>query len=297
MEQGTGLILAANGKPFSDQDAARIKAQVISHELGEPYNVISHPSGGYAIRRVDNAGQTVSEKKPAANEKPPSTNTAFSQTRGPTSQEIGGENPFNIQSPIVQTRERPVSISRPSAGPIAIDRNIETDVQFRTLVLRPAWRGFWKLHILGFAGLVVALAPTGFLLHILHLPPEHVSSISRHGMIPLLSFLGLTASLTAFAYAVYGRYAYRFTAKPELLESCFGIFARKSVRAEYAHIRSIDVDQGIIDRILNVGTVEVSTAATADAEVIFQGISDPMAMQEEISRRRRHGKAGRLGDE
>jgi membrane protein YdbS with pleckstrin-like domain len=297
MEQATGLILAANGKPFSDQDAARIKAQTITRELGEPYDVITHPTGGFAIRRGDSTPtQSSTDKQQDTDKKKPAENP-FSQSRGITSGDSSTENPFNIQAPTSHQRDNHVTKQSPATETPSTDRDVKAEAKFRTLVLRPAWRGFWKFHLLAICGFIVGLAPTGVLRHILQLPPETVASITRYGMIPLLSFMGISGALTAIAYAVYGRYANRFTAKAELLESCYGIFARKSVRAEYAHIRSVDVDQGVIDRMLNIGTVEVSTAATADAEVIFAGILDPLAMQEEIYQRRKFEKSTRHADE
>lgn len=296
MEQAAGLILAANGNPFSDRDAARIKAQTISLELGEPYDVISHPTGGFAIRRAINATiKPASEMSPT--EKRPAAEARFSQGRGPIPGDSVSDNPFEIPTSPPLGQERPVTWTIQNTEKTAPSRSVESEADFQTLVLRPAWRGYWKLHLLSVTGLIVALFPSGVLLHIFQVPSEQVASIARYGMLPLLSLIGLTGALTAFTYAIYGRYANRFTAKPELLESCFGIFARKSIRAEYAHIRSVDIDQGVIDRILNIGTIEVATAATADAEVIFAGISDPLAMQEEIYRRRRFGRMGHHADE
>jgi uncharacterized membrane protein YdbT with pleckstrin-like domain len=61
-----------------------------------------------------------------------------------------------------------------------------------------------------------------------------------------------------------------------------GLFS-KSYREFLARdIRSIDIDQSMIARMVGIGDITLSTAATVDAAERIQGISDPHGLRELI---------------
>ena len=47
-------ILSADGSPFEDQDVAAMKRETLAHELGEAFEVVEHPTGGWAVVRSTN---------------------------------------------------------------------------------------------------------------------------------------------------------------------------------------------------------------------------------------------------
>ena len=51
-------------------------------------------------------------------------------------------------------------------------------------------------------------------------------------------------------------------------------------------IRSAETDQTILERLLNVGDVEVGTAATSEIEIVFAGVAAPQEVQDMIQRER-----------
>ena len=51
---------------------------------------------------------------------------------------------------------------------------------------------------------------------------------------------------------------------------------------KYRHIREIRVRQDIVERLLNYGNVEISTAAGAGTEVILMGIAYPHDFKEAL---------------
>jgi len=251
--ESTAYILAANGRPFSDQDAARIKARTLSEELGEPYQVVPHPSGGFAVS-PGVEGKKNGKDQPATSENP---------------------NPWNFENP-------PPTRKPPTRRMEAVAR---TEPVVATIHLRPAWRSMIRQFTLLLLGMLFALFPTGMLLHVLQINPDYVASIARFGTTPMISMLGLMTAASVGAYILYERYAHYYTVTPELVESRYGIISRKTVRAMYAHIRSVDVDQGIIERLLNVADVKIVTAATDEAVIKFRGMCSPMELREELSRR------------
>lgn len=61
-----------------------------------------------------------------------------------------------------------------------------------------------------------------------------------------------------------------------------GIIARNTNEIRLNNIRNLNVRQGAIERILNVGTVIVISAADGGAKVVFTGVQDPHGLKEKI---------------
>lgn len=61
-----------------------------------------------------------------------------------------------------------------------------------------------------------------------------------------------------------------------------GLISRKVSEIELKHIRDIRLTQGIFQRIFGIGSLELSSAGRAGAEVVFQGIPEPEVVKELI---------------
>jgi|GEM_PF-1182660 len=90
--------------------------------------------------------------------------------------------------------------------------------------------------------------------------------------------------LSVLAFRVYN---VRYSANERGLEAVQGILSLNQtiIRLRYEDVRSLEIDQTILERILNTGELEVGTAATAGVELIFDGVADPFALKAYIQRR------------
>ncbi len=72
------------------------------------------------------------------------------------------------------------------------------------------------------------------------------------------------------------------------IESCSGRLSMKQSvnRVRYEDIRGIDINQTIIERMLDVGSIEIGTAASADNEVLLYGIDAPYEIKDMLERER-----------
>lgn len=61
-----------------------------------------------------------------------------------------------------------------------------------------------------------------------------------------------------------------------------GIISRQVHEVGIRDIRAINVKQSILERLFRLGTVEVGSAGTAEIEVKFVGISDPISVRDMI---------------
>ena len=61
-----------------------------------------------------------------------------------------------------------------------------------------------------------------------------------------------------------------------------GLIANNTNEMEIRHIRGINLRQGVAERLLGIGTLEIISAADGGAEVVFSGISNPVAVKDQI---------------
>lgn len=66
-----------------------------------------------------------------------------------------------------------------------------------------------------------------------------------------------------------------------------GLLTKSYREFQVADIRSIDVDQSLIERIVGVGTITLSTAASVDASERIVGLPHPLAVREQLIAQRR----------
>ncbi len=93
---------------------------------------------------------------------------------------------------------------------------------------------------------------------------------------------GLFALLFIIGLAAIFRHRYQFTVTSSRVIMRVGLIAKNTNEIQLRHIRAINVRQGIVERILGIGTVEFSSAAGGGVEVLFKGISDPHGVKERI---------------
>ena len=83
---------------------------------------------------------------------------------------------------------------------------------------------------------------------------------------------------------IYRRVANLFYVEDGRVESRRGIIARDIRSIALADIRNINLKQGIVYRLLNVGALEFSSAAGAGIEVTWWGVKDPMGVKKRIEK-------------
>lgn len=57
-----------------------------------------------------------------------------------------------------------------------------------------------------------------------------------------------------------------------------GILSKQTSELRHTDIRNIQVVQGVFERMLKVGTLELSSAAQSDVEIVIKGVPDPQGL-------------------
>lgn len=109
--------------------------------------------------------------------------------------------------------------------------------------------------------------------------------------------LGVGVAIVVFAIAVVvgfiRRWATTYTVTNRRLHIKRGIIARRTQEAKLARVQNINTRQSVIERILQVGTVDFDTAGSGESEAdfAFVGVNDPLDMAHSIEVAQHHDPA------
>ena len=142
----------------------------------------------------------------------------------------------------------------------------------------PSWRSILGYYI---KGLITALiiAAIGYLLDGIGLGV---------GFILLVMAIVLVAGFIR-------RFATVYTITSERLRIKHGIIARHVQQTDIERVQNVNVNQSVIERLLQVGTVDFDTAGTDDSEFKFAGVEDPEEVVAAVDRAKKRPVARSLG--
>jgi len=103
------------------------------------------------------------------------------------------------------------------------------------------------------------------------------------------------APLSCWIHLLFKMYNVRYSADTRGVEAVVGILSlnQRIIRVRYEDVRSIETDQTVIERMLDVGDVEIGTAGTAGVELTLAGVGAPKEVQDMVQAER--DKRQRLG--
>ena len=87
--------------------------------------------------------------------------------------------------------------------------------------------------------------------------------------------IGTLVLIVLIILSIILRYRYLYTITDHRIIMRVGLIARNTNEIVTRHIRAINVRQSIVERLLDIGTIEFSTAAGEGIEVRFKGIREP----------------------
>lgn len=266
------MILDEHDMPFS-HGRARVVRDALNRETDKRYELVPVHWGG------QQAGYGVEQVDPDAPPEPP-------------------PRPPDDEEPSESLRQAAREYRAPaSAGEPPRDHPADADAEVPTYTLRPALRSVWPT-VLKFVLLLAVLAWTPEIVAWLGQLPDPVGAsiaewrmtIPGIGELPIVQaalsmILGIWMVLTAIRI-VFAIYYYRFTLDPDRVTVQTGIIARHRRTLRYANARIPTLEQGVIDRLIGIGEVRVSSAGGGETgEIRLHGIRRPLEVKEEIQRR------------
>lgn len=250
-------ILADGERPFADRDAATVKSKLLAAELGSSVqvNVVSLAEGGFAVR---------CERRAAAN-----TQTLPTP---PTSQAAA--------SPML-------SAARNTSAPAATAQ-VSAPTQYPDrFELAPAPRAFLSQQFFGLVGLALILQP-----HLFFKATSLQIPQGRAGVIALTMVFFAGIALAAISFS---RFLWVYLANSYLVDEA-GVqqiqwywersrLRRRAPRLNFSNLRSVDIEQTVMQMLLGVGTLKLASGGTDGYEVQLRFVRSPRKLQAEFQRR------------
>jgi membrane protein YdbS with pleckstrin-like domain len=216
---------------------------------------------------------------------------ATTQAVSPVAPELTEE-----QTPAAQsTPEAPASSAPASSQPAPpqpeASQGAAPDDDAPLLIVKPNIRGCWP-EILGaltfigvlyyLSGLIVQGYADMFTSATVDKIYQFNAAVNKSGF-----WLTISAAVALYLRILYVQHNEKLFLGNTYVELHRGIIARKRTRVSLDHIRSVDTDQKFIDRLLNIGSVQVATAGTGEKEVAVSRILDPIEVRNIINKQRK----------
>lgn len=127
------------------------------------------------------------------------------------------------------------------------------------------------------------LIPVGAALYVAPEAPFTLLGVSPAASLkPTLSWVGMGMAAWELLNVAYQRLAHKYVIDSDRVIERHGIIARRVTPLHIHHIRSTEVNQTIMGRLLGYGTVEMSAAGTGTSEARFDRVPRPMAVMAAI---------------
>jgi uncharacterized membrane protein YdbT with pleckstrin-like domain len=78
------------------------------------------------------------------------------------------------------------------------------------------------------------------------------------------------------------RVATVYTITDRRLNIKFGIIARKVQETRLQRVQNVNYDQGVYERIMQIGNVEFTTAGTDESNFVFSGVAQPEEVVQQV---------------
>jgi uncharacterized membrane protein YdbT with pleckstrin-like domain len=138
--------------------------------------------------------------------------------------------------------------------------------------LRPAWRSQFGLMLVAAALFALSLIPV----------LESFSTNATNSFFGAISLAFGVPLIVVVLMMLYRHYSSRYLIADGNIESSRGIIAREISSIQVEDVRNINVRQSILQRLLGYGDVEFSSAASAEAEVVFDDVANPIWVKEKV---------------
>ncbi len=157
----------------------------------------------------------------------------------------------------------------------------ETDQDFGELYLRPAIRSQLLALLLALLFFLASrsMEPLMLLLGLDHLRvlvyELSGKTFAWEPVISLFARLAFLSGLLILLRILYAVYSRTYFIGPWGVEATFGLIAKDQTRIEFKHMRGVKLRQGIVERLIGTGTIEIATSGSDGSEIRFMAIARP----------------------
>lgn len=257
VEIPVGAILTPDGQPFSDFDSADYKAQQMQHQTNDEFIVQALAARTFVVMpQLQQAKLKSAQSHDDAQEE-----EEFPYKHIPLNELTLKDFP----------PEHPVH----KCGLSRYKRYMKKNFKFK-----PAYRSMWPLLLMIMFGgacyfypvIMLNMLPADFVR-------ELVESVPAEKLTAGVSIFGAMLAAFASGKVIWLRIYRRYMLMPAYAKYEEGIIARSTTKIMYANIVNYDVNQSPLGRLLNYGTIELSSAGSDGHELLMHNILAPRLIE------------------
>ena len=136
----------------------------------------------------------------------------------------------------------------------------------------PSWRSIMSFYLVGLVA-AIALGVIGFLVD----PPIGIA-------------VGIVILLLVLVVGWIKRVTTVYAISNERLRIKRGIIARNVKEARLGRVQNVNIEQGVMQRMLSIGDVDFDTAGSGDSDFRFDGVSSPSKVVEKVDQAHREAE-------
>jgi uncharacterized membrane protein YdbT with pleckstrin-like domain len=141
----------------------------------------------------------------------------------------------------------------------------------------PSWRATLAFYIKGVLGALILIAAFA-----------GISALFGDGAdTATLVIVGIVLVVLVIVGGYVWRMATTYTITNRRLHIKRGIVARRTQEARLERVQNVNTSQSVLERLLQVGTVDFDTAGTDDHGFRFDGVADPTGVVQAVDRAQR----------
>jgi uncharacterized membrane protein YdbT with pleckstrin-like domain len=141
----------------------------------------------------------------------------------------------------------------------------------------PSWRAIIGFYV---KGLLIAAIAGG------------VTFLINDGLVPVVVVVVLALMVLV---GLLKRISTTYTITNQRLRIRRGIFARKVQQTRLERVQNVNTEQSVLERALQVGTVDFDTAGTTDSDFSFIGVAQPEKVMAAVDKAQREHAADPTG--
>jgi uncharacterized membrane protein YdbT with pleckstrin-like domain len=138
----------------------------------------------------------------------------------------------------------------------------------------PSWRSLLDFYLKGLVVAVIAGAFAGLITAI----------VAGHVQVGWIVAVVLVAFVIVLIIGLLKRIRTTYSITNQRLTIDTGLLSRELHETRLERIQNVNSTQSLLERILRVGTVDFDTAATAEYDFAFRGVSDPTRIVRTVDR-------------
>lgn len=160
----------------------------------------------------------------------------------------------------------------------------EIENEFRVREIHQAWRGFITNYFEIILGLLLIMNPyrvMGWIIYCLGIEtlPEW---LNLKGIGDLLGLCGVLLIIYGLRF-IYSYFAEKLYIDDDGIILKKGIIAQSQVQIRFGDIKTVGVQQGILDRLMGIGAIHLDSAGTnGTVDIEFRNAIDPISMRRNI---------------